>query len=74
MDIDVGTPIILTSVVMPLVRLMRMHGVFSWDQREEIAEAIQKIIQTYERLKNLDDSREIYATSVCEEGGVRCGD
>jgi len=51
-----------------------MHGVFSWDQREEIAEAIQKIIQTYERLKNLDDSREIYATSVCEEGGIRCGD
>ena len=74
MDIDVGTPIILTSVVMPLVRLMRMHGVFSWDQREEIAEAIQKIIRTYERLKNLDDSREIYATSACEEGGVKCGD
>ena len=74
MDINVGTPIILASVVMPLVRLMRMHGVFSWDQREEIAEAIQKIIQTYERLTSLDDSREIYATSVCEEGGIRCRD
>ena len=36
----------LGQVVMPLVQLLRCEG-FSWDQREQIADAIRKVSHHY---------------------------
>jgi len=54
----------LSKAIMPLVRLMKRHGEFVWEEREEIARAIEETTKAYDMLKIVDRAQVEYQRPI----------